>query len=155
GTVAGTDTPVAFAMGDANAGKTPNIVSAAYTNNFAGVNPTATTLYVIDSNLDILATQGSINSTPVSPNSGQLFTAGPLGINASDMIGFDISDISGTAYAAMTVTGETMTKLFTINLATGTASLVGAINSTEQIRDIAVAVTGEFMMALTTGNKIV
>src|SRR5262249_3922867 len=45
--------------------------------------------------------------------------------------------------------------LFTINLATGAASLVGAINSTEQIRDIAVAVTGEFMMALTTGNKIV
>ena len=76
-------------------------VGAAYTNNASGAS--LTTLYVVDSNLDIVATLGSPDGTPdCSPNTGQLFTIGPLGFNTSDLAGFDISGLSGTAYAALT-----------------------------------------------------
>jgi hypothetical protein len=100
-------------------------VGAAYTNNFAGA--TQTTLYVVDSNLDILTTQGSPNGSPVSPNTGQLFTVGALGFNTSDLVGFDISGLSGTAYAAFTAPGGAASQLFTVNLTTGAATLIGTI----------------------------
>ncbi len=125
GTLAGTDTALGYAAGDPNAGATPRAVGAAYTNNFAGA--TQTTLYIVDSNLDILATQGSPNGSPVSPNTGQLFTVGALGFNTSDLVGFDISGLSGTAYAAFTAPGGTASQLFTVNLTNGAATLIGTI----------------------------
>jgi len=124
GTLTATDAPIAFAVGDSNAGATPRIVGAAYTNNVTGAS--MTTLYVVDSNLDIVANLGSPNGTPVSPNTGQLFTVGPLGFNTSDLTGFDISGLTGIAYAALTAPGGN-SQLFTINLATGTATLIGTI----------------------------
>src|SRR5262249_32718158 len=96
GTLAGTDTNIAFAMGDANQGKTPSITAVAYNNNFAGT--PSTTLFGIDSGLDLLVTQGSPGGAPVSPNTGQLFTVGPLGVDVSDVAGFNVSDLSGIAY---------------------------------------------------------
>src|SRR5262249_9803211 len=48
GTVAGTDMTLTYPMGDANAGANPNVVGAAYTNDFDGT--ASTTLYGIDSN---------------------------------------------------------------------------------------------------------
>ena len=54
----------------------PNVVGSAYTNNFAGA--TTTTLYDIDSNLDILAIQNP-------PNNGTLNTVGSLGLKTSDL----------------------------------------------------------------------
>lgn len=155
GTLAATDGMLAYAMGDPNNGRTPNAFASAYTNNFAGVGGTATTLYNIDSDLDILITQGSLNSAPVSPNSGQLFTVGALGINVTNVGGMDISDVNGTAFAAFTLNGEMMSKLYTINLATGAASLVGNIGGTEQIRDIAVVVNGETLIGITGTNRVV
>lgn len=122
GTVAGTDTNLTYAPGDPNFNQNPNIVGLAYTNNFFG--STSTTLYGIDSNLDVLVTLGGLNSIP-SPNSGQLFTVGALGINTSDLVGFDISACDGTAYAALTSDG--VTRLYRINLATGAATLVGVL----------------------------
>ena len=125
GTLTGTDTALAYAAGDPNAAATPRAVGAAYTNNFAGA--TQTTLYIVDSNLDILATQGSPNGSPVSPNTGQLFTVGALGFNTSDLVGFDISGLSGIAYAALTAPGGNASQLFTVNLTTGAATLIGTI----------------------------
>jgi hypothetical protein len=58
--VAGVDGTLAFVAGDANAAQNPNIVGAAYTNNFAGTS--VTTLYEIDSNLNALVTQGSVGA---------------------------------------------------------------------------------------------
>ena len=112
GAVVGTDTPLAYDASDANKNADPNIVAAAYSNNFFGT--TVTTLYDIDSNLDILVTQGGLNGSP-SPNLGQLFTVGSLGVNSSNLVGFDIS-ATGGAFAAMTLTGESTSKYFRINL---------------------------------------
>lgn len=125
GTLAATDTALAYAAGDPNTGATPRVVGSAYTNNFAGA--ATTTLYDIDSNLDILATQGSPGGSPVSPNTGQLFTVGALGFNTSDLVGFDVSGATGIAYASLTAPAGNASQLFTVNLATGTATLVGTI----------------------------
>ncbi len=152
GGVAGTDTALAYATGDPNAAANPNVVSVAYTNNFAGT--ATTTLYGIDSNLDILVRQGSPDGTPTSPNTGQLTTIGALGVNTGDQVGFDISSGTGAAFASLTATGATSSQLYTINLTTGAATLIGNIGGTEAIRDIAVALTVENIYAVTSSNRL-
>lgn len=135
GAVVASDNTLAYGAGDLNQGLNPNIVGAAYTNNVNGA--TSTTLYDIDSVLDILTIQGSPNGTPLSPNTGQLFTVGVLGVDTSALVGFDIST-GGTAFASLT-TGATPTPaLYTINLANGGSTIVGTIGGGLQIRDIAV-----------------
>lgn len=123
-----TDGDLVYAANDANSGRDPHVVGAAYTNNTAG--STTTILYDIDTNLDVLATQGTANGS-VSPNAGQLFTVGPLGGNASDVVGFDIvtEGPTNTAYAAMKVRNQPGLGLYTIDLATGAATLVGRIGT--------------------------
>src|SRR4051812_49084985 len=76
-----TDTALAYDAGDTNSAANPNVTGSAYTNNFQGT--TATTLYGIDTNLDILVTQ-------FPPNNGTLHTVGPLGFNTTGLTGFDI-----------------------------------------------------------------
>jgi len=130
GNVFAVDTNLAYAAG----GGPPNVDSAAYTNDFAGA--TSTTLYDIDSTLDILALQGSVGGSPVSPNSGQLFTVGPLGVATASPTNLDVSP-SGTAYASLTSVG--VTSLYTVNLVTGTSTLAGTIGAPgTEIRGLAV-----------------
>ena len=105
----------------------PNVNAAAYTNNFAGA--TTTTLYVIDTTLDALFTQNP-------PNNGTLNLVGPLGVDASNINGFDIAS-NGVAYAALVVAGTS--RLYTINLVTGTATQVGAIGGGNTLRGLAIA----------------
>ena len=138
GTLAGTDTALAYATGDANAGTTPRIVGSAYTNNVAGA--TSTTLFAIDSNVNILATQGSPGGAPISPNTGQLFTRGGLGFDTSDLVGFDISGLSGIAFASLTAPAGNFSQLFTIDLTTGAATLVGTIGGGVPLTGLASAV---------------
>lgn len=88
GQVAGTDTNLAYVMGDTNAGKNIIGVGAAYTNNTAGA--TSTQLYIIDAANDTL---GRIDT----PNNGQVRTIGALGGGAGGYVGFDIAN--GVAYA--------------------------------------------------------
>jgi Tol biopolymer transport system component len=126
------DTTLAYAAGDPNAGQNPNVVGVAYTNNFAGA--TTVTLYGIDSARDALVRQGSLNGSPVSPNSGQLFTVGALGVDTSDVVGFDIANPSGVAFASLTVGGTS--QLYTINLTTGAATLLGSIGGTSPVRGL-------------------
>jgi trimeric autotransporter adhesin len=152
------DGPLAFAATDPNAGQDPNIVSAAYTNNFLG--SPATTLYDIDSNLNALVTQGTAAGvTPVvSPNTGQLFTVGPLGAAAGDfngIVGFDISSETGVALASLNTAGGTTTNLFTINLTTGAATLLGPIAAGEIVLDIAIEVRLPEFFGITASNILV
>jgi hypothetical protein len=141
-----TDGNLAFAAGDANAGDSPLVVNGAYTNSFAGA--TTTTLYNLEAGNDILTTQNP-------PNNGTLNTVGPLGfnlVNSGGFNGFDISGATGTAYLVGNafgfpnpVTGAlTRSDLYTINLATGQASSLGAITGlgpSSTITDLAVAPT--------------
>ena len=146
GSLTATDTALAFAAGDAHAGANPNIVASAYTNNFVGA--VATVLYDIDSNLDIL-----VNQDPA--NAGALHTVGALGLDTTDNAGFDISQGTGAAYASLTV-GAT-TGLYQINLATGTATLIGTIGNTtslagETVIDIAVPTATRLLNISTRGR---
>ncbi len=147
--VAVVDGTLAFMAGDVNAGQNPNVVGAGYTNNFNGA--ATTTLYDIDSNLDILVTQNPANN-------GTLQTVGPLGVNTTELVGFDIitSGVTNTAYAALNLSGDTVSKFYTINLTTGAATLSGTIGGA-QIRAIAVApapVTSQRGYALTNTNRL-
>jgi hypothetical protein len=121
GSLAATDTAIT------PAGVT--IVGAAYDRN--DLNPvTGTTLYGIDSTNGVLTTVGSIDGTPNSPNGGVVGpTVGPLGLGTGldPRIGFDISAAGGAAYATI-LTGGT-DKLYSINLTTGAATLVGTIGT--------------------------
>lgn len=101
-----------YPVGDANAGRDPNVVDSAYTNN---VNGAATTqLYGIDTGLDILVTQAN--------NAGTLGTVGSLNFDITAVGGFDISGVTGNAYASVVLAGESVSRFIQINLANGTPS---------------------------------
>jgi len=142
GAIAAVDTALSFVDGTPGS---PRSVGVAYTNSFFGA-PAGrlTTMYVLDSDLDALARQGSVNSSPVSPNSGQQTVVGPLnaGLGTTDLTGFDISGATGTAFASLTSPGAGVasSNFFTIDLASGQASFVGTITWPQTIRDIAVVV---------------
>lgn len=139
-----------LAYTDANAGQNPNIAGSAY------INPdndpaTATALYGIDSRLDILVTQSPAND-------GSLQQVGRLGINTGSRVGFDVAG-DNTAYAALTnLQGGSSghrAGLYTINLATGAATLVGNIGGNRAIRDITVAVPEQQVFGVTNDNRLV
>jgi hypothetical protein len=71
------------------------------------------------------------------PNDGKLSTVGALGVDAASSTGLDISPAGNTAYAALGVGGST--GLYRIDLATGAATLVGAIGDGVNVLEIAVA----------------
>jgi hypothetical protein len=98
----------------------PNVVGAAYTNNFAGA--MSTTLYVIDFGTDQLFIQNP-------PNAGTLNLVGSLGLDVESVVAFDISGPTGIAYAAMISNGSKVSSLYRINLSTGAATLLGQIGS--------------------------
>ncbi|MBC7779283.1 MAG: DUF4394 domain-containing protein [Proteobacteria bacterium] len=135
GALAATDSMLAFAGTDVNAGTNPNIVGSAYTNSIGPsprTPPPGTLLYGIDSSLDILVTQDP-------PNDGILNTVGALGVNTSDQVGFDIFAPGNLAFASLTDGTSGFSSLYSINLTTGAATLIGGIGSGLAVRDIAVA----------------
>ncbi|WP_406698904.1 DUF4394 domain-containing protein [Singulisphaera sp. Ch08] len=118
--VATSNGPLAYLTADPSAGQDPNVVGSAFDNLVAGA--TATTLYQIDSNLDILAFQEPANQ-------GALTTVGALGVDASAVVGFDIwtSGSLNLAYASLVV-GST-TNLYQIDLTSGAATLIAPIGT--------------------------
>ena len=133
GTLAATDGTLAYAAGDVNDGADPNVVASAYTNSFATA--TSTTLYGIDSTLNTLVTQAP-------PNAGTLNTVGSLGIDVTDAGGFDIQASGNTAFAALSLDGL-VSELYTIDLTTGAATLVGSIGAVPTlVRGLAIIPAG-------------
>jgi trimeric autotransporter adhesin len=154
GTLAGGDTALSFAFGDPNTGRNPHAVGSAYTNNIAGA--TSTSLYQIDSNLNALLVQGSLGGSPISPNTGQCFTIGSLGVDTGDLVGFDIASFTNAAFASMPPNGSVNNpSLYTINLTTGAATLIGAIGTGAPIIDIAIAPRVDIVFALTSSNSLI
>jgi hypothetical protein len=122
-----TQTPLNYFMGTPT---DPNVVAFAYDNNLSGV--TQRTPYMIDSAADTLV----FLLPPFSD--GILRTVGPLGVNASEIAGLTIYTTGtvgspvNTAFAAITSPGDSVSKLYTIDLSTGAATLVGTIGKYEQ-----------------------
>lgn len=96
----------------------PMVTATAYTNNFAGA--TTTRMLNIDANTDRLAEQSP-------PNNGTQVDIGPLGIDITSANGFDIGSSSGVAYLAATVGGAS--RLYTVNLTSGSCTAVGTLSS--------------------------
>lgn len=123
------DASLVYQVGDANFGANPNITAVAYTN--PDTNPaTGTTLYGIDTALNVLVLHNT------APGFQNLQTLGSLGVDFPAASGFDIS-ASGTAYAGFYDPGAGVSQLYTLNLGTGSASLVGSIGGGAQVLDLA------------------
>ena len=110
----------------------------AYTNSFPS--STFTTLYAINSSTDALYIQGGINGVP-SPNTGLTTLVGPLGIDVErEITGFGGFDISLSAGALATFLVEGGFSLYSINLNSGAATLIGAFTGANgNFIDIAIA----------------
>lgn len=121
-------TDLFYGAGDVNEGVDPNVTSSAYTNSFAGA--TSTQLYGIDTGLDILVTQAN--------SAGTLGTVGSLGVDLNDTATFDISGFTGTAYATVQDSNLSRSTFWTIDLATGDATMVGEIGAGSLITAMAV-----------------
>ena len=130
------DVPFSFASGDPNQGITPLLPALAYSNNVAGA--TSTSLYGLVSRPGASINPPVLVSVP-TPAAGTFNTVGSLGLpNLSNPFGFDISGETGTAYAAIgTASGS---QLFSVNLSTGSAVLIGTIGSDLPLVGIAAAV---------------
>lgn len=110
GAIVAADGSLLYSSFDVNAGVLPTVTASAYSNNAAGTS--ASTLYGIDTNLDVLVLQNSL---------GDLSTVGRLGVDFDRTAGFDIfTDANGvnTGYAASNDT------IYSINLSTGAATLI-------------------------------
>ena len=118
-----------------------SVVAAAYTNPVAGA--TATTLYGIDS-----ASNNLVVINP--PNSGTVSPVGALGVTlSSQYAALTIDPRTGIAYAVLDVSGP---KLYTINLASGAATLIAPFAAGASIENLAVAPVGNFQFAATTAT---
>jgi hypothetical protein len=110
----------AVTLTDTNIGGGFDIVGSAYLNSFAGA--TSTVLYGLDAAGDQL-----LRST--NPNGGVYVSVGPLGVPLAptDRIGFDISGLTKSAYF------NVGSQFYTLNLASGGATLVGSVGSGELV----------------------
>ncbi len=135
GVLVGTDTTLSEAGIDA----------VAYTNNAGFV--ATTTLYAIRFSDDRLKTIGGLNGSP-SPNLGQVIDIGATGFSSGGAPNFDIEAGTNIARASFIDNADATTKLFTINLTTGAATVVGAIGGgTTPLRGLTTAQT-----AITVGG---
>jgi len=117
--------PLAYGSGDPNFGVNPQIVGNAYTNNVLGGYAASTVQYAIDANLGVLTT--------LANNAGTLTTIARITLDGAPLnfgvdAGFDILSMPGgqnTAYAVLNV--DAVAGLYTIDLNTGEADLVGSL----------------------------
>ncbi len=138
GAMAATDPAPAYAAGDARAGTKPELVAAGYTYN--KTDEKLTTNFAIDRNGGYLVTQGSREGVQpvVSFNTGLLFSVGPLGI--ADMVdaNMDIADVTGAAFATVTTRSQAASRLYSLDLASGKATLLGTVGDGSRVIGLAV-----------------
>ena len=125
GQVTNEDVALAYATGDANEGSTPAIAAAAVTTGAAGAT------YGIDWLLDELVVM-------TDPNNGQLTSVGSTGVSTLACAALDVG-ANGVVYASMTITPGAVNNLYSMNVSTGAATALGAINVVPSIQSIAIA----------------
>lgn len=135
-----TDGKLTYATTDTNAGKTPNLVGAAYTNSYAngGAAPASTALYSVDASTNTLNMHSSAALSTPAGNFSTVTTVGGLGVALTGNVGFDIVTRGGTTAtptdAAYLVNDRT---LYTVSLTTGAATQVATLSTT--LKALAVA----------------
>ncbi len=130
GTLAASNTKLAFDGSDSNSGKTPQVAAIAYTNPAAGAS--STTLYALDVTTQSLLRVGNSDaSATTAVDSGDLHTVGSVGVSFTADAGLSIRSGSDTAYAALQQSGSGAV-LYTIDLSTGAAAEVGSIGDGSQ-----------------------
>lgn len=117
------DCPITYKSGTTSG--TPKPTAAAYTNSVAGTTATSTKLFYIDSGSDMLytidtSTTDTGTNAPTNANNGIITPVGALGVDISDVNGFDIEGSTGTGYLVATVGGTTT--LYKVNTSTGAAT---------------------------------
>ena len=114
------------------------IIGLAYDRNFDRVNATTipTTLFGISRTSSTLVTQGGINGgSPGGANGGLIANVRALGVTLdSGAAGFDIPTGSTTGVATLSVGGTN--GLYSVNLQSGTASLIGTIENNTAVTGI-------------------
>jgi Ca2+-binding RTX toxin-like protein len=125
---------------------TPHVVGSAYTNSFPGAS--LTTLYGIDSGTDKLVIQNP-------PNNGTLTSVGALGVDTTDLVGFDIDPNGNGGWASLTTAGATTSELYRVDLATGLATPAGTIGGGATVRDIALLSHAATVYGVTAANQLV
>ena len=119
---------------DPKAGQQPSLSGIAYRDNRPAENTTS--LFGIDTKQNTLVT--------FDPSTGTVRTVGPLGVDTTDVVGFDISP-NGKALASLTdPNNPNSSKLFRINLDTGTAIEIGSLGGDKPAGGIALDVVIEF-----------
>lgn len=127
GALVATDGTLAYTDG----GQSPDVVGSAYTNPQAGL-MTPTALYDIDAARDALALQSP-------PNNGTLTQVGTgLGVDATDQVGFDIAPDGDALAAIVAAGGKKRSGLYSVNLSTGTATLLGTIGAPQGLDSLTV-----------------
>ena len=157
GALVATDGALMYAANDVNAGKNPNIGSAAYTNSFIG--STSTTLYNYDDSLNVLTIQNP-------PNNGIQNTIGATGLMQNLMdatsafdIYFDPASRQNLGFLAANTGNSNIDSLYSINLSNGLVSAVGSLNMAVKeiafhIDRTAPALNGVSMYALASNNNL-
>jgi hypothetical protein len=120
GALVSVDASFAFGTGDANQGFNPALAALAYAN---------ATLYGIDSGRDVLV-------RITTPSTGVMTTVGPLGVNTVPCAALDIAT-DGVGWASLADNG--VSRLYTIDLSTGAATLVGVIDVDSEVQGLALS----------------
>lgn len=126
------DTPLAYATGDANAGRTPGIVATAYTNSVTPA-PASTELYAIDATQDVLVRLDA-------PNDGRLTTVARLVVDNAALVGFDVpgSGADRVGYATFTPPRFTRSFFYRVGLDDGARQAVAPVGHDRPIVSLAV-----------------
>jgi hypothetical protein len=122
------DADLRFKEGDELSGSAPNLSAIAFVRTTTG-----STLFGISPESDMLV------QSVDSPTSGVLRSVGPLEFDATGPVGFEIFDET-TAFATFGTSGGA-SHLWSVDLATGSATDIGSVGSSESILSIAAAPT--------------
>jgi len=123
GQVTDEDAVLAYAAGDPHETTSPEIAATAVTTGAGGAT------YGIDWFLDEFVVMSN-------PNNGQVSTVGSTGVFTAACVALDVG-ANGVVYASMTIGG--VNNLYTMNVSTGAATLLGAIPVVPSIQSIAIA----------------
>ena len=123
GQVTNEDAVLAYAAGDPKEAFTPEIAATAVTTGAAGAT------YGIDWLLDEFVVMAD-------PSNGQVTSVGSTGEVTAACAALDVG-VNGVVYASMTTSG--VNSLYTMNVSTGAATLLGAIPVVPSIQSIAIA----------------